>query len=1061
MNLKVSSLSLLLLLSLLCWPVAAQTTLLENSGFEEGIDEASGLPTGWSLFNGEPGVDLKLSPAEGEGHVFSIVDTSTSSGYGIRSVVLPASPGETYKATARVRTENGGTAHLYLDFWHEGRSRSESRSVSSSRDAWTTVTSTLTAPQDARWVSVILYSLAASQGTAHFDDITLERVRADQWSEEDMDAIVGDDQLDYAPKDGTVVSSNPPAFVWVPVGGAETYMLEYSPNPAFPVGETVRVSGIDLSVYTPPTTLDDAQTWHWRVFAVDANGQTSPPSAVRSFEISPSAVETPLPDLVSVRSKIPQTHPRLFITSDTLSEVRQARRSDMLLRFLADSIIRDARSLVYAPLPQEPPHTRPNGVWDVNLWREYRITVNATNNMTALAFAYLLTGDTSYGDAARKLMLHIASWDPNGATSAAVNDESSMPILYQMSRAYTWVYDLLTPEDRQVIQEVMRIRGNEAYEILKRRPFESRPYGSHAGRSLGFLGEAGIAFLGEIPEASEWFDYVTKIFYSVYPAWGKDAGGWAEGHAYWTSYMNRVLWFVDALKVATGLDLYEKAFFQNTGMFKLYTHPPYTEMGPFGDFADRGPQSADGNVMSHFAGVYDNPYYKWYANEVGAIAETGVMGFIRAYLYPRAQMQGKAPTDLPNSAYFSDVGWVALHKEFGEPRNSIQFMFKSSPYGSFSHSLADQNTFTLEAYGEPLAISSGYRPWYGSLHHMGWTKTTQAHNGLLISGEGQIPQSLSAKGRITGFLNGDSFDYTAGDAAQAYGSKVNAYSRHVVYLRPDVFVIFDDVRAPQAEEYSWLLHAYHPFAIDEKKGHIRVEAETANLDVHLWASEDLTFKQTDEFAVPLDEPMNKPTQWHLTASTQAASTEAYFLAVLVPSKAGEARPIHTDRLGIQDGEGVRLRDTSSSTTVLFATGGRRLNGEGLTIEGKVGAWKASSDDSSDVTSDGSLVDPSDTEGILLVDGTLWQAASGTRFESSIPVDAEMSIRHHGPNGTEVTGMLDAPAGPGTDAFDVSLHVPGLMNVSSVDSSHEILSWSFTEGELRLRLAPGVHQFTVK
>ena len=68
----------------------------------------------------------------------------------------------------------------------------------------------------------------------------------------------------------------------------------------------------------------------------------------------------------------------------------------------------------------------------------------------------------------------------------------------------------------------MRIRGNEAYAILRNRKFENNPYASHAGRSLGFLGEAAIAFMGEIPEAQEWFDYVVRVFFAIYPAWGKD-----------------------------------------------------------------------------------------------------------------------------------------------------------------------------------------------------------------------------------------------------------------------------------------------------------------------------------------------------------------------------------------------------------------------------------------------------------------------------------------------------------------------------------------------------------
>ena len=47
--------------------------------------------------------------------------------------------------------------------------------------------------------------------------------------------------------------------------------------------------------------------------------------------------------------------------------------------------------------------------------------------------------------------------------------------------------------------------------ILRNRKFENNPYASHAGRSLGFLG-GRHRFMGEIPEAQEWFDYVVRVF---------------------------------------------------------------------------------------------------------------------------------------------------------------------------------------------------------------------------------------------------------------------------------------------------------------------------------------------------------------------------------------------------------------------------------------------------------------------------------------------------------------------------------------------------------------------
>jgi len=1036
----------LLLLGLMNFGVvglAASKQLLSNPGFE--VQKEGELPPGWQKFGlGELGQELCFeqgSAYDGEWE-FIIRDESATVGYGLRSEVLPAEPGQVYRASVMGKADTG-RGMLYLDFWGASRTRIAHRAAYISSSDWTRTEVSLEAPEGTHWVSVILYSSSTDVSVAHFDNASLELLGTDEWVGGNVELTPGEGSLDYSPADGAVVTTNPPSFVWIPISGAASYTLEYSVDPNFAPDKTTVVENIDISIYTPSAVFDDNQTWYWRVFAVDSKGNVSEPTAVRAFNVDAAAAVLPLPPLEEVRAKLPQGHPRLFVTADALDEWREKSRSDLMLRLIWSNIQTSALSARFTPLPDEPPHCRPGGVWDVNLWRQYSITTKAMNTTETLAFAYMMTGDPETGEAARKWMLHIASWDPKGATSAAVNDESSMPILYQMSRAYTWAYDALTPEDRQVIRDVMRIRGNEAYAILRNRKFENNPYASHAGRSLGFLGEAAIAFMGEIPEAQEWFDYVVRVFYAIYPAWGKDAGGWAEGHAYWTSYMNRVFWFVDALRVATGLDLYEKPFFKNTGTFKLYTQPPYSKMGPFGDFADRGPVTSDGSVMGHLAAVHGNAYYKWYAQRLGALAEMGVMGFIRNMLYDGRSVSAKEPTDLPPSAYFPDIGWTVFHRQLGDSNDGIQFMFKSSPYGSYSHSFADQNTFTLEAYGEPLAISSGYRPWYGSEHHMKWTKTTQAHNGLLINGQGQRVQSLSAKGEILGFLSGKSFDYTAGDARQAYGSTlVERYVRHAVYLRPDLFVLFDDVQAPRPSTYSWLMHAYQEMQIDAEKGHLHLESGNAVLDTYLWASETLDYTQTDEFAVPLDEPMNKPVQWHLSATTQEPATEAFFLAVLAPAKKGTVRDLRVTPVSAGAGDGVRLQEGSTDALILFRPGpAGELTTDELAADAAVAAWTRRVDG---------------TEGLLLVEGTRWQSESGLALKATVPVSAELSIEKE-----SVVGTVEHPARPGSQPYELTLQLGEGQSVKDVTSSHEVLDWQADKDTLKLTLAPGEHRLTIE
>lgn len=910
---------------------------------------------------------------------------------------------------------------------------------------WTQLTNEFEVPvgTEIMWISI---SLRESSGTAWWSGIEINPLTPGVSTTEGKDQPVGSNQLPYRPADLDVVTTNPPSFVWVPVRLASSYLLEYSTDPHFSPPSTIQVDHVDLSIYTPTKLLDKHATWYWRVRGVTSSGVMMEPSATRAFRIAPQAVELPLPPMSEVRDRLPKSHPKLFVTPDQVDTWRDQASSNLLFKTLMSPIRTRALALLYEPLPDEPPHARPGGVWDVNLWRQYSITVRATDAMETLAFAYMITGDESFGEAARRWMLHIASWDPAGATSAAVNDESSMPILLKLSRAYTWAYGALSPEDRSEIQRVMRVRGTEAFNILKRAPFESNPYGSHQGRSLGFLGEAAIAFMDDIPEAKEWFDYVVRIFYAVYPAWGRDPGGWAEGHAYWTSYMNRVLWFVDALQAATGLNLYEKAFFQNTGMFKLYTQPPYSKMGPFGDFSDQGPTQAAGYVMAHFGNVYQNPYYRWYATRMGAIMETGVMGFIRAILHPVGEVKPKEPLDLPSSAYFPDIGWVAMHKRMGQADDSVQLLFKSSPYGSFSHSQADQNTFTLEAYGTPLLISSGYRPWHGSQHHVGWTETTRAQNGVLVEGKGQITRSLASKGEVVSFLHGDTFDYTAGDAFAAYGGLLDRYIRHIIYVRPDVFVIFDDLKAPKASSFSWLLHAYHEMDVDAPNGRIGLDANTATLDVRLWSSEGLSYDQTNEFAVPLDEPMNKPEQWHLTARTDRRTTDAYFLAVLTPSKTGEPRVIPATRLVADAGVGVRLVNNEEITTVLFRTKEEVAAADGLTIVGSAGALRRGDD----------------AVGLLLADGTKLESEDGLSLVSTVDIDVELTITGiNSGNGLDIRGTLISPSGPGSEPFDVTLTVPETTGAEAVTSSHTVLQSVFENGALRLRLDPGEHEVHIR
>ena len=78
-----------------------------------------------------------------------------------------------------------------------------------------------------------------------------------------LDLPPTDDQVAYAPEDGTVSHITPPAFVWVPVDAASSYVVQYTQNAGFGETGTITVADVDMSVYIPTETLAPG-VWYWR-----------------------------------------------------------------------------------------------------------------------------------------------------------------------------------------------------------------------------------------------------------------------------------------------------------------------------------------------------------------------------------------------------------------------------------------------------------------------------------------------------------------------------------------------------------------------------------------------------------------------------------------------------------------------------------------------------------------------------------------------------------------------------------------------------------------------------
>ena len=279
---------------------------------------------------------------------------------------------------------------------------------------------------------------------------------------------------------------------------------------------------------------------------------------------------------------------------------------------------------------------------------------------------------------------------------------------------------------------------------------------------------------------------------------------------------------------------------------------------------------------------------------------------VRDFIVSATPLPAPKPlSELPPHRFFRDVGWVSLHSALGRPADDIQVTFKSSPYGSFSHSHADQNAFILNAYGESLAINSAYREFHRSPHHQQWTWQTKSKNALLIDGVGQKAQDKRATGRITHYEISDRTVWATGDATEAYrtgqekADRVQRVTRDVVFVDSRYIVLRDRVVLNTPGKLSWLLHAEKNLSWDaaNNRAFIRGAEGQATLIAQLVAP-DVNWRSTvtDQFPVPIDPKYTSgeaggsyvtgkwSNQSHLTVEIAEAAKDFTVFAVLWPDR---------------------------------------------------------------------------------------------------------------------------------------------------------------------------------
>lgn len=722
--------------------------------------------------------------------------------------------------------------------------------------------------------------------------------------------------IQYAPTEASNLAENPPRFTWLPVIEDEAqYIVRISTDAEYPAKGTHVFANIVLNFFTPDVALAAGDyVWSYAVCDPTSGKPATNWSTDRKFSIASDLPQTPLASRDTRYSKTASSHPRLWLTSDRLDQFRAdvAKDADHCTwsNFYEKSVVPWMDRDVMAEPAGYPNHQRTAPIWR-QTYIECQELMYAIRH---LAIGGEVTNDAAMLARAKEWLLAAASWNPTGTTSRAYTDEWAYRVTNALAWGYDWLYNHMDEEERATVRAALleRTRDIAEHAIINAK-IHLFPYDSHAVRSVSLtLIPALIALVDDDAddEAREWLDYCVEFLFTVYSPWGDSDGGWAEGTNYWMMGMAYLIDAANQLKSYSGLDLYKRPFFQNTGDFPLYCKAPNTRRATFGDDSTMGdlPCIKTGLNLRQYAGETGNGAYQWYYEELERLNPGTEMAFYNwgwwdtnfdDLVYHSSCPAVEATPPENGLRHFKGIGWVGVQHEIANPDKHIQFVMKSSPFGSISHSHGDQNAFCMAAFGEDLAIQSGHYVAFNSTMHRQWRRQTRSKNAILINGKGQYAdkdkaKAMGATGQILAAEENEDHIYIKGDATAAYQSmspEITRAEREVYFVRGSYFVIVDTVDAKTPVTLQWLLHANAPYELG--KTSFRYNGETAGFYGQVVWSEAGKPKFTQDTGFPDVDPSEYeglPVSTCLTAH-YPASTRHRIATLLVPYRTAEPNRI--------------------------------------------------------------------------------------------------------------------------------------------------------------------------
>ncbi len=499
---------------------------------------------------------------------------------------------------------------------------------------------------------------------------------------------------------------------------------------------------------------------------------------------------------VSFEFRLP-AHPKLMFGPDDLDDIR-ARKDDPAYAEIW------ARMLELAG-GYESPILDPGPGLDIRGYADRLMTlalvqlVDPSQPFEDLMWEYFFT------------MLRYTNWDPDSAPFNN-HDLTVGHFLTALALTYDWHHDAMTPDARQEVREHLRAMAGAWLSTSWMRIYRDidwTHYGTVTNNHywINHQGVAAAAFVleDEMPESvrGPWVDHLEEnlgIILSVLEEDGTSNEGVAY-HAY--GQMNLFRWLDMRDRSLGGNTATSVPWFAESVLWDLYSIMPggddgYGGPANFGDCPTRHYQPPR-TIQAWLARRLGNGIAQWSAEELDWPEMTAM-----SYLWYDPSVPAVAPDTLPAWRLFSHKGMFAWRSSWLD--DATYLCLKSGSYFG-GHEQPDAGHFILSKAGVPYVTDHGYS----------YLKMTDEHNLILVGGVGQKGEGTQWMGAVDPvswasvthvLADRDFFDVVADPTPMVISTDLDSWTREIVGLGPDIFIVRDAVSASAPVAVDWLLHSY-------------------------------------------------------------------------------------------------------------------------------------------------------------------------------------------------------------------------------------------------------------